>query len=58
MSEGVQSEVLSTTRFDENSDLGMTCLGRIEMTGANKIKVEQKFSISEQEYMVEILDGT
>ena len=38
--EGVKSEVLSTIRFDENSDLSTTYLGRIDMTRASKIKVE------------------
>ena len=47
--EGVQSEVLSTTRFDENSNLSATYLGRIDMMRASKIKAEDKFSISEQE---------
>ena len=32
------SEVLSTTRFDENSDLSITYLGRIDMIRASKIK--------------------
>ena len=30
MYEGIQSEVISTTRFDENSDLSTTYLGRID----------------------------
>ena len=30
--EGVKSEILDTTRFDENSDLSMTYLGRLNMT--------------------------
>ena len=41
MYQGVQSKVLSTTRLDENSDLSMTYLGRIDMTRASKIKVEE-----------------
>ena len=53
MYEGVQSEVIQTTRFDENSDLSTTYLGRIDMTRASKIKAEEKFrKISEQGYMV------
>ena len=37
----------------------MTYLGRIDMTGASKIKAEEKFPISEQGYMVgKLLDGT
>ena len=59
MYEGVKSEVLSTTKFDENSDLSATHLGRIDMTWASKIKVEQKFPISEQGYAAgKLLDGT
>ena len=58
MYEGVQSEVINTTRFDENSDLSMTCLGRIDMARGNKIKGEEKFLISEQGYTVgKLLDG-
>ena len=30
--EGIQSEILSTTRFDENSDLGTTYLGKVHKT--------------------------
>ena len=59
MYEGVQSEVLNTTRFDENSDLSMTYLGRTDMNRASKIKTEETFSISEQWNMVgKLLDGT
>ena len=41
MYEGVQSEVLSTTRFDENSDLSTTYLGRIDITRASRIKARK-----------------
>ena len=59
MYDKVQSEVLNTARFDENSDLSMTYLGRTDMTRASKIKSEEKFSTSEQGYMVgKLLDGT
>ena len=37
MYEEIQSEVISTTRFDENLDLSTTYLGRIDMTRASKI---------------------
>ena len=43
--EEVKSELISTTRFDENSDFSMTYLGRIDMTKASKIKAEEKFTI-------------
>ena len=59
MYEGVQSKVLSTTRFVKSSDLSMTYLGWTDMNRASKVKVEEKFSISEQGYMVgKLLDGT
>ena len=29
--EGMKSEILVTTRFNENSDLSMTCLGKTSM---------------------------
>ena len=48
MYEGVQSEVLSTTRFAENSDLSTTYLGRIDMTRASKIMAAEKSPLSEQ----------
>ena len=59
MYEGVQSEVIHTTRCDENSDLSTTYLGRIDMTRASKINAEEKFPIAEKGYMVgNLLDGT
>ena len=58
MYEGVKSELLDTTKCDENSDLSTTYLGRIDMTRASKIRAEEKLPISEQEYMVgKLLDG-
>ena len=51
-------EVLSTTKFEENSDLSTTYLGVIDMIRASKIIVEEKFPISEQGYTVgKLLDG-
>ena len=56
---GIQTEILSTTRFDENSDLSTTYLGRVDITRASKIKAEETFPISDQEYAVgKPLDGT
>ena len=57
--DGIQSEILSTTRFDENSDLSTTHIGTVDMTRASKIKVEETFPISEKGYTVgKLLDGT
>ena len=57
--EGVKSEILSTTRFDENSDLSMTYLGKTNIVQENKITVDEKFVISEQGYRTgKLLDST
>ena len=59
MYEGIQTEVISTTGFNENSDLSTTYLGRTAITRVSKIKAEERFPISEQRYMIEkLLDGT
>ena len=57
--DGIQSEVLSTTRFDESSDVTTTYLGRADMTRTSKIKAEETFPISVQVYTVgKLLDGS
>ena len=57
--EGIQSEILNTTRFDENSDLSTTYLGKVDKSKNTKIKAEESSSISEQGYtMGKLLDGT
>ena len=38
MYEGIQSKVVSTTRFNENLDLSMTYLGRIDITRGSESK--------------------
>ena len=57
MYEGVKSEVLSTTKFDENSDLSKTYFGMIDVTRASKFKTEEKFPISEGYRAGKLLDG-
>ena len=52
MYDGVRSEVLCTTKFDESSDLSTVYLGRIDVTRPDKIEVEEGFPISEQGYTV------
>ena len=50
---------MNATRFDENIDLSTNYLGRLTMTQGNSLKVEEKFSITEQGYTVgRLLDGT
>ena len=55
----MKSEILVTTRFDGNSDLSMTYLGRTSMTRDHKIAAEEKFPMSEQGYTTgRLLDST
>ena len=59
MYKAVKSEVLSTTKSGENSDLSTTYLGRIDITSASKVKLEEKCTISEQGCTGgKLLDGT
>ena len=56
--EGIQSEIVNTTRFDENSDLSTTYLGKSDRSKNNKLKGEESFPMSEQVYMIgKLLDG-
>ena len=57
--EGIQLEIVNTTRFNENSDLSMTYLGRLNKARNGKLKVEESFPISEHGYTSgKLLDGT
>ena len=58
--EGIQSDIVSSSRFDENSDISTTYLGRTEnMEGQDKLKAEESFPISENGYTLgKLLDGT
>ena len=57
--EGIQSEIVNTTRFNENSDLSMTYLGRSDRTRNDKLKGEESFPISEHGFTSgKLLDGT
>ena len=59
MYKGIESEILSTTRFDENSDFSTTYLRRVDIIKNSKIKAEESFPISEQGYtMGKLLGGT
>ena len=54
MYEGIQSEVVNTTRFDKNSDVG-----RSDRAKSDKLKTEESFPISEWGYTSgKLLDGT
>ena len=57
--EGIQSEIVSATRFDEHSDLSTTNLGRVDNGRNDKLKAEESFPISEHGYTSgKLLDGT
>ena len=45
--EGIHSEVVSSNRFDENSDISTTYLGRVDEENQHKLKAEESFPISE-----------
>ena len=51
MYEGIQSDIVSSNRIDENSDINTTYLGKIECKeGKDKLKAEESFPISENGY--------
>ena len=58
--EGIQSDIVSSSRFDENSNISTTYLGRIEhRERQDKLKAEESFPISEDGYTLgRLLDGT
>ena len=49
--DNVYAEVVMTSRFDENVDLGTTYLGRINMKREEVLKAEESFPISEQGFV-------
>ena len=48
--DGIQSEIVSSNRFDENSDLSTMYLGRVDKENQNKLKAEESFPTSEHRY--------
>ena len=57
--EGVYAEIVSSDRFDEDTDLSTTYLGQTDMTRDMEVKAEENFSITSCGYMKEkLLDGT
>ena len=57
--EGIQSDIVSSSRFDENSDISTTYLGRTgHKESQDKLKAEESFPISEDGYTLgRLLDG-
>ena len=58
--EGIHSDIVSSNRFNENSDISTTYLGKTENRGnKDKLKAEESFPISENGYTLgRLLDGT
>ena len=57
--EGIQSVIVSATRFDENSNLSTTYLGRTNKENKDKLRAQESFPISEHGYTAgRLLDGT
>ena len=58
--EGIQSDIVSSNRFDENSDISMTYLGKVESKGSQeKLRAEESFPIPESGYTLgRLLNGT
>ena len=57
--EGVYAEIVSTNRFDENSDLSTTYLGQVNMTRNTEVRAKEKFPVTAWGYTRgELLDGT
>ena len=57
--EGVYAEVISTDRFDEDTDLSTTYLGQVNMSRDTEVKGEESFPITARGYTTgELLDGT
>ena len=44
--DGVYAEVVSSDRFDEDTDLSTTYLGQIDMTRNTEVKAEENFPIT------------
>ena len=50
--DNIYAEVVTTSRFDENVDLGTTYLGRIDMKREEVLKAAESFPISEQGFAI------
>ena len=58
--EGIQSDIVSSSRFDKNSDISMTYLGQTgQEESQDNLKAEESFPIPENGYTLgRLLDGT
>ena len=59
MYEGVYVEVINSDKFDEDTDISTTYLGKIGMTRDTKVKAEENFPMTARGYSRgHLLDGT
>ena len=57
--EGVYLEVISTDKFDEDTDISTTYLGQVDMTINTEVKAEENFPITARDCTrCHLLDGT
>ena len=57
--EGIYAEIVSSDRFDEDTDLSTTCLGQMDMTRDTEVKAKENFPITAHGYTKgKLLDGT
>ena len=57
--DGVYAEVISTNRFDEDTDLSTMYLGQIDMSRKTEVKAEESFAMNAAgDTRGELLDGT
>ena len=57
--DGVYAEVISTNRFDEDTDLSTTYLGQVDMSRKTEAKAEESFAMNAAGHTRgELLDGT
>ena len=59
MYKGIYAEIVSSNRFDEDTDLSTTYLGQTDMTRDMEVKAKENFPITAQGYTKgKLLDGT
>ena len=57
--DGVYAEVISTNRFDEDTDLSTTYLGQTDMSRKTEVKAKESFAMNAAGHTRgELLDGT
>ena len=59
MYEGIYAEIVSSDKFDEDTDLSTMYLGQTDMTQDTEVKTEENFAIMARGYTKgKLLDGT